>query len=243
MRAKTIFFSVALMLQFSCIFSEKIKFSADSLTGKAGDSSSSTVLNGNAYVKTSNMEISAEKIELHGDDFRFISAEGQVSGTNTESQMTFSCGKMEYDRTAKIVNLEDSVHLVDIKNSVTADAQLIEYDQNAEIAVMQIEVTLKQKDNVCTSAYAVYRKNDQKLDMSGNPQVKQGEDSFRAQEITLNLDTQEITLDGRVRGTVTDSKEKTEKLGKTENKNDERLDSEKSGEKKNESDFSNGGNR
>lgn len=227
------------------VFPEKITFSADSLTGTAGDLSSSTVLTGNAYVKTSNMEISAEKIELHGDDFRFISAEGEVSGTNTESEMTFSCGKMEYDRRAKIVNLEDSVHLVDIKNSVTADAQLIEYDQNAEIAIMQIEVTLRQKDNVCTSAYAVYRKNAQKLDMSGNPQIKQGEDSFRAQEITLNLDTQEITLDGRVRGTVTDSKEKAEKSEKTETQKDETSDSEKSGESKVETgnDFTDGGNR
>ena len=42
--------------------------------------------------------------------------------------------------------------------------------------------------------------------MSGNPKIIQGQDSFRAQEITLNLESQEITLDGRVRGTVSDTK-------------------------------------
>ena len=40
--------------------------------------------------------------------------------------------------------------------------------------------------------------------MTGNPQVVQGENTFRAQEIILNLDTDEITMDGRVQGTVTE---------------------------------------
>ena len=83
---------------------------------------------------------------------------------------------------------------------------------------MQIAITLKQKDNTCTSAYAIYRKKAQMLEMSGNPKIVQGKDTFRAQEITLNLESQEITLDGRVRGTVTDS-QKSEK--KTEVKKED----------------------
>ena len=72
-----------------------------------------------------------------------------------------------------------------------------------EIAIMQISVYLTQKKNICTSAYAVYKKKEQILEMSGNPKVVQDEDTFRAQTITLNLDTQEITMDGRVKGSVT----------------------------------------
>ena len=57
--------------------------------------------------------------------------------------------------------------------------------------------------------------------MNGNPKIIRGKDTFRAQEISLNLDTQEITLDGRVRGTVTDSKEtkKEPELPDTNNQN------------------------
>ena len=152
------------------------------------------------------MNISADAIELSGEDFRFITATGTVSGSITESQMDFTCGKLKYDRQTKVAQLEDAVHLVDVANEVTADAQIIEYNQNSETAVMQIEITLTQKDNVCTSAFAIYKKSEQKLEMSGNPKIQQGTDSFRAQEITLNLETQEITLDGRVKGTVSDSK-------------------------------------
>ncbi len=200
----------------SCLFlffsilahGEVIQFKADSMTGKSGSTSEETTLSGNAYVKTDSMEISADSIRLYGEDFRFITAEGSVDGKNTESALDFSCGKLVFDRMTKIARLEDSVHLVDTENEVSADAQIIEYNQNTQTATMQINVTLKQKDNTCTSAYALYRKKVQMLEMSGNPKIVQGEDSFRAQEITLNLDTQEITLDGRVSGTVTDSGKK-----------------------------------
>lgn len=198
--------SIIFALVPAMIFCEKITFTADFMSGTAGSKTDTTTLEGNATVQTSNMNISADAIELSGEDFRFITATGTVSGSITESQMDFTCGKLKYDRQTKVAQLEDAVHLVDVANEVTADAQIIEYNQNSETAVMQIEITLTQKDNVCTSAFAIYKKSEQKLEMSGNPKIQQGTDSFRAQEITLNLETQEITLDGRVKGTVSDSK-------------------------------------
>lgn len=198
--------SIIFALVPAMIFCEEITFTADFMSGTAGSKTDTTTLEGNATVQTSSMNISADAIELSGEDFRFITATGTVSGSITESQMDFTCGKLKYDRQTKVAQLEDAVHLVDVANEVTADAQIIEYNQNSETAVMQIEITLTQKDNVCTSAFAVYKKSEQKLEMSGNPKIQQGTDSFRAQEITLNLETQEITLDGRVKGTVSDSK-------------------------------------
>lgn len=196
----------AILLLSSLVFCEEINFAADAMSGIAGSKTDTTLLEGNAAVQTSTMSIKADSIELSGEDFRFITATGAVSGSITDSQMDFTCGKLKYDRQTKIARLEDAVHLVDIANEVTADAQIIEYSQTNETAVMQIEITIKQKENICNSAFAIYKKNQQLLEMSGNPRIKQGQDSFRAQEITLNLQTQEITLDGRVKGTVNDSK-------------------------------------
>lgn len=203
---KRIFILLFGILVSSGVFSETIVFRADAMTGNAGSKTDTTTLSGNAFVQTQTMEIKADVIELSGDDFRYITAEGAVEGKNTESNLDFTCGKLKYDRTTKLAVLEDSVSLKDVENDVSADAQIIEYDQNTETAVMQINITIKQKDNTCTSAFAVYRKGEQILEMTGNPKIVQNKDSFQAQEITLNLESQEITLDGRVRGTVTDSK-------------------------------------
>lgn len=214
----TVLSTILILTACSGLSAEVITFKADSMTGKTGSKDDTTTLNGNAYVKTDTMEIKADMITLSGEDFRYITANGEVEGKNTESKLDFSCGKLTYDRTSKIARLEDSVHMVDVPNEVNADAQIIEYNQNTDIATMQINVSITQKNNTCTSAYALYRKKKQMLEMSGNPKIVQGEDSFRAQEITLNLDSQEITLDGRVSGTVSDSKKKKQSEPQQEQK-------------------------
>ena len=181
---------------------EQIAFSAAVMSGTAGDKNSATTLKGNAKVKTENMEIAADQIELYGKDFRYIKATGSVSGKNTETKMDFSCKRLTYDRKTKVSKLEGGVEFIDVENEVKAKAGLVEYDQDKEIAVMQIQVTILQKDNVCTSAYAVYKKNEQVLELSGNPKIVQNDDTFRAQTIELDLDSQDIKLIGKVQGSV-----------------------------------------
>lgn len=204
-------FALVLCLLFTAgAFAEKITFSAGNMSGQAGDSSATTTLTGGAFIQTSSMEISADQIELSGDDYRFINATGNISGKNLETKMEFTCDSMSYDRQTKVAVLQGNVHLVDLENDVKADAQIIEYSQNTNIAVLQIDINLTQKKNVCTGSYAVYQKNEQMLEISGNAQVKQDQDVFRAQQITLNLETQNITLSGNVKGSVTESAKKEE---------------------------------
>jgi lipopolysaccharide export system protein LptA len=194
---------------FFCIaatFAEKITFSAQIMSGKTGGSDTATILEGDAYIKTSSIEIKANSIELSGDNYRFIKAEGKVSGSSIESKMDFDCESLSFDRTTNIATLTGNVNLTDNANDVKANAQVIEYNQATGLAILQIKVNLTQKNNVCTASYAVYQQNKQLLELSGNAQVKQGQDTFRAQMITLNLETQDITLDGNVKGSITEQK-------------------------------------
>lgn len=211
---KKLILNLLIILMFSSfLFAEKIVFSANAMTGQAGNSNTTTKLSGNAYVKTETMEIQADSLELSGDDYRFIKAEGHINGKNLETNMTFTCDNLAYDRITKIAELKGNVDFQDVENEVRAQAQIIIYDQNEENAVMQIKVNLTQKDNVCTGSYAVYYKTEQMLELSGNAQIKQKDDVFRAQHITLNMDTQEITLGGNVKGSVSDSKPAKKKDG------------------------------
>lgn len=201
-----LFLTVILFFLGLDAFGEKIKFSANSMSGTVGDKSDSTILQGEAYVLTETMEIAANRISMSGKNFRYIEAEGEVTGKNMKSELEFSCTKLHYDRETKIARLTDDVNLKDTKNDVTAKAQLIEYNQSTDIAIIQIDLELKQKNNVCTGAFAIYDKKQQTLDLSGNAKIKQGEDTFKAQVITLNLNTQEISLDGRVQGSIVDER-------------------------------------
>lgn len=192
---------------------EVIEFFADKMSGVTAEGSDYTKLMGNARIKTSSMEISADVIELSGQDFRYIKAQGNVEGVHNQEAMEFSCQEMAYDRIEKIARFTEKVHLVDTENDVTADAERIEYREQDGLALMQINVKLVQKENLCTCAFATYKKNLQLLEMTGNPQITRGQDVFRAQEISFNMETDAITLDGRVSGQVTESSEKKDGEG------------------------------
>lgn len=206
---KKLIITVILLFSLNSLFAEKIIFSANNMTGKSGDSNTTTTLSGNGYIKTNTLEIQADEIELSGEDYRYIVATGNVKGSNLEARMDFTCDSIEYDRETKIAKLSGNVELIDIENDVKAKAQIISYDQNADIAILQVKINLTQKSNVCSSSYAVYYKKNQLLELSGNAQIKQNDDTFRAQHITLNMETQDISLGGNVKGTVTETKAKT----------------------------------
>lgn len=203
--------TVALLLFFfpACFFADTITFSAKTMSGYTGKKNEYTLLEGGAEIKTSKIEIFADKIELSGEDFRYVTASGSVKGKNLDDDMDFSCDILRYDRELEIVTLQNNALITDNPNGVTAKAQMIQYNQRTGIALMQITVDLRQKDSVCTAAFAIYRKNEQILEMSGDPKIEKGSDIFRAREVVMNLDTEEIRLDGRVRGSVTDSREES----------------------------------
>ena len=200
---------VILVIRFSltAVHAETIVFSANRMSGQAGNSNTTTTLSGNSYIKTETMEIMADEVELSGDNYRYIKASGHISGKNLKSNMDFTCDNLNYDRTTKIAELKGNVNLNDNENEVRASSQIIIYNQDTEVAVLQVKINLTQKDNVCSGSYTVYYKKTQMLEISGNAQVMQGEDTFRAQYITLDMDTQDITLDGNVKGKVTETKE------------------------------------
>jgi len=209
MNKRFLIFMITAVLCFS-LCAENITFTADRMKGSAKKNATSTILQGNAQIITEEMEIYADSIELSGDDYRNIKAEGNVKGKNTKSGLDFICAQMEYDRNTKVAVLSGDVDLKDTENDVSAKAQVINYNSDTDIAVLQIGINLTQKDNICSSSYAVYYKKTQMLNLSGNAKIQQKDDTFRAQQITLNMKTEEITLDGRVKGTVSEKEEKKE---------------------------------
>ena len=187
------------------LFSDTIMFTSNAMSGYTGKTKEYTLLEGNAVIRTAKIEIYAENIELSGEDFRFVSAWGAVRGKNIEDDMDFTCDNLKYDRVQEVVTLQNNAVISDNPNGVTAKAEIIQYNQHTGIAMMQIDIELKQKDAMCTGAFAIYRREEQILEMSGNPKIEKGSDIFRAREVMMNLETDEIRLDGRVRGTVVDT--------------------------------------
>ena len=55
---------------------------------------------------------------------------------------------------------------------------------------------------VCRSEYAVYRRQAKLLDLSGFPVVFKKNDEFRADRIRVDLETDDVTMEGSVSGSI-----------------------------------------
>ena len=185
----------------------KITFSADKMQGSGEKGKNSTALTGNAKVSVDSLNIYGERIELYGKDYRYIKASGNVTGEDAEKGFTFSAASLSYDRETEVAEFMGQAKVEDTKNKVETAAERIEYNQKNEIILLQMAVTLKSKDIACDSLFAVYNRNTSMLELTGKPTVKKGKDEFKAARISVNLDTEDIKLEGKVSGSVTEEKE------------------------------------
>jgi len=177
-------------------------FRADRMSGTRALGREATILIGNAEVRSDNLLLRADRIEIHGDQNQFIECIGNVWGHEEAKNILFATNRLRYDRRSKIARLEGNASLEDRENEVVARGRFIEYDDQNEIAVFQISVRLFKDDMVCRSEYAIYRRQEKLLDLSGFPVVYKKDDEFRADKIRVDLDTDDVMMEGSVSGTI-----------------------------------------
>ena len=202
MRKTMIFLSFFLILAAHSLWGDTFTFRADRMSGGKATGREITVLTGNAEVRSDNLLLQAERIEIQGSDNRFVDCSGNVRGFEEEKNILFRTDRLRYDRTLKIARLEGNSTLEDRKNEIIARARFIEYDDQSEVAIMQISVRLFKDNLVCRSEYAIYERNEKTLALSGFPIVYKKEDEFRAEKIRVDLDTDDVVMEGDVKGSI-----------------------------------------
>jgi lipopolysaccharide export system protein LptA len=199
---KRLFVVFFLILTLHFAGADVFTFRADRMSGTKAIGKETTILIGNAEVRSNSLLLKASRIEIQGENNQFIDCSGGVWGFEEEKNILFFTDRLRYDRKLKIARLEGNSTLEDRKNEVVAKGNFIEYDDQAEVTVMQISVRLFKDDMVCRSEYAVYRRNEKLLDLSGFPVVYKKDDEFRADRIRVDLDTDDVTMEGAVSGTI-----------------------------------------
>ena len=199
-----------------------ISFKADKVTASVAENKKSTNLIGNAEVKVNSLTISADRIEISGKDYRYVNATGSVKGEDDEKGYSFKADLINFDRKTDTVTMFGKLELKDTKNDVSINAENIEYKKKQEIIIMRFNVKIINKDINCNSMFAFYNRKESKVELTGSPIVKKGKDEFRAGKISVNLDTEDITLDGRVRGSVEQGKDEPQAETKQEQDQEEK---------------------
>ena len=181
---------------------EDFSFSADSMSGAMTKGRERAVLVGNALVISDGMRIKADRIELYGDDFRYIECSGKVTVVDEDNGLRLFTEKLFYDRTDRLSRMTGPSVMEDRRNRVVIKGDFIENDDEREIAVIQINVRILKDDISCRAEFARYDRKAETLELSGSPTVRRGSDEYKATVIRVDLETQDIELEGAVSGSV-----------------------------------------
>jgi lipopolysaccharide export system protein LptA len=184
------------------LYAETFSFKADKMSGSRATGKEVLILSGSAEVHSDSIILKADHIEIQGEDNEFIDCSGNVWGLEEEKNIIFRTDRLRYDRTQKIARLEGDSTLEDRDNEVVVKGRFIEYNDGNETAVFQVAVRLFKESIVCRSEYAIYKRDEQLLDLSGFPVVFKNDDEFRADRIRVDLDTEDVSMEGTVSGSI-----------------------------------------
>ncbi len=179
-----------------------LSYSGDSMSTVLADGNQRAVLAGNARVETEDTVIRADRIELYGKDFIYAICTGNVKAVNVKKGMELTSRRLFYDRQEKIARINGDAVMTDLKNELVVKGGFIEDRDKEELAIVQIGVRILKKDMVCRSEFARYYRKKKMLELSGMPWVSRKGDEYRAVRIIVNLDTEDIDLEGDVKGEI-----------------------------------------
>ena len=181
---------------------ETWNFSANSVSSVQGDDYSRTVLEGNAEVQTGNMLIKADRLELSGDDYNRIDGSGSTNIFDSDRNISVESDRFSYNRDDKVIEFRGRITMVDYDEDTVIRCEILKLIEDDDLVEMQVFVRLIQDDTICRGEFATFDMDKEILNISGNPVVWRKDDEYRAEEIQVNLDTEEIILSGRVSGSL-----------------------------------------
>ena len=177
-------------------------FSADSVSSVQDDDYSRTVLEGDAEVQTGNMLIKANRLELSGDDYNRIDGSGSTSIFDSDRNISVESDRFSYNRDDKVIEFRGRITMVDYDEDTVIRCEILKLIEDDDLVEMQVFVRLIQDDTISRGEFATFDMDKEILNISGNPVVWRKDDEYRAEEIQVNLDTEEIILSGRVSGSL-----------------------------------------
>lgn len=186
---------------------ESLTFSADSTIARFAEGREQTELSGNAVVETKDLLIKADRIELFGEGFRFLRCSGEVHLENRKQDFLIRSSDLFVDRDREISRIEGYAEMEDGANGLLIRGGFFEDrgdDEGVTLIQMGVRI-MKIADGevmICRSEFARYFREEKILELSGLPRVDWKGDVYQASRILVDLETDEIRLEGQVTGTV-----------------------------------------
>jgi lipopolysaccharide export system protein LptA len=205
-RRAAAFLVLLLVCPFMSAETQTFTYSGDSMNTVLAEGNQQALLSGHARVTTEDLRITADQILLFGKDFVYAQASGNVHVVDAKRGLDLRSERLFYDRDRKIARVTGNAVMADVKNELVVKGGFIEDRDTEKLTIVQIGVRILKKDLVCRAEFAKYWRDKKIVELSGMPWVSRRSDIYQAERITINLDTEEISLEGEVQGTIQSEK-------------------------------------
>ncbi|MBN2509716.1 MAG: hypothetical protein JXB03_05540 [Spirochaetales bacterium] len=186
---------------------ESFSFSSDSTKATLSQGKEETVLSGNARIISGSTEIAGDYIRLFGTDFQYALGDGNLTIKDEQQGILIRSQSLFYDREKEITRVKGYNEMEDFKNELVVKSNFLEnHGKGTNITYIQIGVRIlkaaEDGEMICKADFAIYYRDTSILELTGTPEVTWKGDTYAASKIVINLDTDEITLEGNVSGSV-----------------------------------------
>lgn len=188
------------------LFPTSLSFSGGRSSLSLREGKEEVVLSEGAVITLDDMTIKSEKITLSGTDWRYVNSEGATYITDEKNGLDIKAVGLWFDREREYLSIESWFEIQDTENELSAMGGSMYFDMKNEVLELKQQVTLTKitDDSVmrCSAESVVYDRQNQTLTLSSNARVTLDLDQYRAEMISINLDTNEIKLEGRIEGSI-----------------------------------------
>lgn len=184
----------------------QISFSGRYTRARMVEGSEEVELSGDAWIETGGTRIEADEIQIYGENFRYARCTGNVIVRDDNQEITLYCTSLSYDRETSTSEVSGWVEMEDRRNELIARGAYMKNNGEEGISVIQIAARIiKDTDKgqmLCRTDTAEYNSKERILVLLGNSSVYWNDDTYKASKITIDLETNDIELEGNVSGTI-----------------------------------------
>ncbi len=177
---------------------ETLTFSASRTESVFAEGREQILLRGNAVVQSDGFEIFADRIEIYGEDQRYVRSEGGVEVYDRDNDLFLSSDEFFLDRQDNYLRASGNAYMEDRPNNLVVKGSTIQNWDELDLTEIAVNVRILGEDYTARGQFARYRRETEKLDLSGTPEVFWEGDEYRATRITIDLANDEIEFVGDV---------------------------------------------
>ncbi len=206
-KIRFIYFLFFILISTSAsIYASEITFNGGYTKISMREGLESITLENPANVIVDDLSISANKISLLGKDYDQIQCDGKVVIKDDKKGLTILASSLFYNRITNIISIVGGVEIDDTNNELHSTSQSLEYDIDKEKMSLSVEINLlhiaDEEIMKCTSDNLIFDREENTLVLLGNSKILWKDDVYKAQAISVNMDNNEISLEGSIEGTI-----------------------------------------